>query len=51
MERPPGDDRFFIVEQRGTVRILQNGALLPGNFLDLQSIVNFDGQETRPVWA
>lgn len=45
LERPPGDNRFFIVEQRGTVRILQNGALLPGNFLDLQSIVNYDGQE------
>jgi glucose/arabinose dehydrogenase len=45
LERPPGDSRFFIVEQRGTVRILQNGALLPGNFLDLQSVVNFDGQE------
>ena len=45
MERPPGDNRFFIIEQRGTIRILQNGALLPGNFLDLQSIVNYDGQE------
>jgi len=45
IERPPGDNRFFIIEQRGTIRILQNGALLPGNFLDLQSIVNFDGQE------
>ena len=45
LERPPGDNRFFIVEQRGTIRILQNGALLPGNFLDLQSIVNYDGQE------
>jgi glucose/arabinose dehydrogenase len=45
LERPPGDNRFFVVEQRGTIRILQNGALLPGNFLDLQSIVNFDGQE------
>ncbi len=45
LERPPGDNRFFIIEQRGTIRILQNGALLPGNFLDLQSIVNYDGQE------
>jgi glucose/arabinose dehydrogenase len=45
LERPPGDNRFFIIEQRGTIRILQNGALLPGNFLDLQSLVNFDGQE------
>ena len=45
LERPPGDDRFFVVEQRGTVRILQNGALQSGNFLDIQSLVNFDGQE------
>jgi glucose/arabinose dehydrogenase len=45
MERPPGDNRFFIVEQRGTIRILENGALQSGNFLDLQSLVNFDGQE------
>jgi glucose/arabinose dehydrogenase len=45
MERPPADNRFFIVEQRGTIRILENGALHTGNFLDLQSLVNFDGQE------
>ena len=45
MERPPADNRFFIVEQRGTIRILENGALHSGNFLDLQSLVNFDGQE------
>jgi glucose/arabinose dehydrogenase len=45
LERPPGDDRFFVVEQRGTIRILQNGALQSGNFLDIQSLVNFDGQE------
>jgi glucose/arabinose dehydrogenase len=45
MERPPGDNRFFIVEQRGTIRILENGALQSGNFLDIQSATNFDGQE------
>ena len=45
MERPPGDNRFFIVEQRGTIRILENGALQSGNFLDIQSLTNFDGQE------
>ena len=43
MERPPNDNRFFIVEQ--LVRILQNGALQWGNFLDIQSLNNFDGQE------
>ena len=45
MERPPNDNRFFIVEQRGTIRILENGALQSGNFLDIQSTTNFDGQE------
>ncbi len=45
MERPPGDNRFFIIEQRGTIRILENGALHSGNFLDIQSLTNFDGQE------
>ncbi|MGA9811443.1 MAG: IPT/TIG domain-containing protein, partial [Terriglobales bacterium] len=45
MEHPPGDNRFFIVEQRGTIRILENGALHSGNFLDIQSLTNFDGQE------
>ncbi len=45
MERPPGDNRFFVVEQRGTIRILENGALRSGNFLDIQSLTNFDGQE------
>ena len=45
MERPPGDNRFFVVEQRGTIRIIENGALRSGNFLDIQSLTNFDGQE------
>jgi len=45
LERPPGDNRFFVVEQRGTIRIIENGALQPGNFLDIQSLTNFDGNE------
>lgn len=45
LKQPPGDNRFFVVEQRGTIRIIQNGALLPGNFLDIQSLTNFDGAE------
>jgi len=45
LERPPGDNRFFVVQQSGTVRIIENGALRSGNFLDIQSLVNFDGQE------
>jgi glucose/arabinose dehydrogenase len=45
LEKPPGDNRLFVVQQAGTVRIIENGALLPGNFLDVQTLVNFDGQE------
>jgi quinoprotein glucose dehydrogenase len=40
-----GQYACLIVEQRGTIRILDNGVLQPGNFLDLQSVTNFDGQE------
>lgn len=45
LQRPPGDSRFFVVEQRGTIRIIENGALQAGNFLDIQSLTNFDGAE------
>jgi glucose/arabinose dehydrogenase len=45
LQRPPGDNRFFVVEQRGTIRIIENGALQAGNFLDIQSLTNFDGAE------
>lgn len=37
---PPGDtSRLFVLEQNGLVRIIQNGSLLPGSALDLQSRV------------
>ncbi|PYX31755.1 MAG: glucose dehydrogenase [Acidobacteria bacterium] len=45
LQRPPSDNRFFVVEQRGTIRIIENGALLAGNFLDIQSLTNFDNIE------
>ena len=45
LEKPPGDARLFVVEQPGTIRIIKNGALLSGNFLDIHSLVNFDGEE------
>src|SRR5229473_73896 len=45
LQRPPGDNRFFVVEQRGTIRIIENGVLQGGNFLDIQSLTNFDGAE------
>jgi glucose/arabinose dehydrogenase len=37
MVQPDGDDRIFIVEQPGRVRILQNGELLDEPFLDIRS--------------
>jgi len=45
LQRPPGDNRFFVVEQRGTIRIIENGVLQAGNFLDIQSLTNFDNAE------
>src|SRR5882757_4289872 len=45
LERPPGDNRFFVVEQRGTIRIIENGALVAGNFLDIQSLTLFSGEQ------
>ena len=32
-----GTDRLFVVEQRGTIRVVQNGALKPGYFMDIRS--------------
>lgn len=45
LEKPPGDARLFVVEQPGIIRIIKNGALLSGTFLDIRSLVNFDGGE------
>ncbi len=37
----PGDaTRLFVLEQNGLVRIIQNGSLLPGSALDIQSRVS-----------
>jgi len=36
--------RLFVVEQAGTIRILQNGTLLPTPFLDIRSRVTFSGE-------
>jgi hypothetical protein len=38
---PPGDtSRLFVVEQNGLLRIIQNGALLAGSALNMQSRVS-----------
>jgi glucose/arabinose dehydrogenase len=42
----PNDNsgRLFVVEQAGTIRIIDNGALLPASFLDIQSKVTSGGE-------
>jgi glucose/arabinose dehydrogenase len=41
---PPGDPRLFIVEQRGRIRVVQNGLLLLDPFLDITSRVGYGGE-------
>ena len=40
-----GDDRLFVVEQWGKIRIIENGQLLEEPFLDLTEIISTDGSE------
>jgi glucose/arabinose dehydrogenase len=42
---PAGDNRLFVVEQVGRVRIMRNGALLPEPFLDIRSRVSTGGEQ------
>ncbi len=37
MVQPPGDDRMFVIEQLGRVRIVQDGELLATPFLDIRN--------------
>ena len=47
---PPGDTaRLFIVEQKGLLRIIENGSLLPGTALDIQSRVQIAPVGTGPM--
>ncbi len=39
-----GTDRLFVVEQRGTVRVVQNGSLRSGYFMDIRSRVGEGGE-------
>jgi glucose/arabinose dehydrogenase len=41
---PAGDPRLFVVERAGTVRIFQNGTVLPTPFLDITSQVSLNGE-------
>lgn len=43
---PPQDARrLFVTEKSGTIRIVQDGVLLPAPFLDLRAVVNSSGDE------
>jgi len=42
---PPDDDRLFVVEKRGTVRIIDGGSVLATPFLDLTALVSTGGEQ------
>lgn len=43
---PPGDlTRLFVVEQRGTIRIVRNNTLLTAPFLDIRTVVKSGGEQ------
>jgi glucose/arabinose dehydrogenase len=42
---PPGDDRLFVVEQPGRIRIIEDGQLLATPFLDIADLVKFQGEQ------
>jgi glucose/arabinose dehydrogenase len=42
---PPGDDRLFVVEQAGRIRIVKNGRTLPVPFLDISDRVRSGGEQ------
>jgi glucose/arabinose dehydrogenase len=45
---PAGDDRLFIIEQRGVIKILANGGILPTPFLDIDALVpDVSGNDER----
>ena len=41
---PEGDERLFIVERAGRIRVVQGGALLPTPFLDISGRVSTQGE-------
>jgi glucose/arabinose dehydrogenase len=41
---PSGEDRLFVVEQAGTIRIIHNGKILPKPFLDIRDRVQSGGE-------
>lgn len=41
----PGDDRLFVFTQDGRIKIIQDGAVLPGNFLNIDAQSNGSGEQ------
>ena len=41
---PPADDRLFVVEQSGVVRVIRDGGVLPRPFLDLREQVKLTSE-------
>lgn len=42
---PDGDDRLFIVEKPGYIKILENDSVLPGVFLDINDLVSSGNEQ------
>ncbi len=40
-----GDDRLFVVEQPGLIKIIENGSMLPTPFLDITALTNDSGEQ------
>ncbi|MCA9729110.1 MAG: PQQ-dependent sugar dehydrogenase [Candidatus Eisenbacteria bacterium] len=40
---PPGDPRLFFIEEEGRIRIVEDGQLLPTPFLDISTLLEYDG--------
>ncbi len=41
---PDSASRFFVVQQRGLIRIVENGSVLPSNFLDVSTLISTGGE-------
>lgn len=42
---PPGDERLFIVEKGGRIRIVRHDSLLPESFLDISALVSTGSEQ------
>ena len=51
MVQPKGDDRLFVIEQFGRVRIIKNGELLAEPFLDIRNKIPKSVLGFRRAWT